>query len=199
MLFKVELKNTEQIVEAFRGIPSGARTAVHFAIKDALDSGRTEMVRAIRDQYNIGYSYVLNAISPTRVLGMTASLQVSSNRTPLYLFPHRDIFPYGVAVAERKDSTVNLMHGFAPDHSRSQKSMLYQRENQSTEQYPIRWLMGISVTEMSMERKGIEPLVEKAIEDEYYSRIDHYLDQFTKGVLIPGLRHNGTPFLTRGT
>jgi hypothetical protein len=200
MQYKIELKNTEEIISAFKDIPNGARVAVHYAIKDALDSGRTEMVRAIRDQYNVGYSMVLNAIKPTRVLGMTAELMVSSTRVPLYLFPHRDIYPYGVAIAERKDTEpINMLHAFTPAHTKDQKSKIFERESADFSRYPIRWIMGISITEMSMEREKIEPRVTKAIEDEYYRRIDHYLDEFTKGALIPGIRKSGTPFLTRGT
>jgi hypothetical protein len=193
MDIQVEIPNIKQVVDALRNIPNGARFALHHAIKDSLDTARTTLTRAIRDRYNVPYSWVLNAIGKPSVQGLTGFLHITGSKVPLYLFPHRDIFPYGVAIEEVKgEPPINLMHAFTPGNkgTRGSSSLkIYQREGESAPSYPIRWIMGLSVPEMADETKHVQSKVQLAMEQEYYRSINNLIKQYTAGNLIPGWRN----------
>ncbi len=181
----IQLRGVDDVIRRLQSVPDGARWAMHHAIKDALATGKTEMTRAIRDRYNVPYGWVQGSIGTPKVTGLNGRLDIKGTRVPLYLFPHRDIFPYGVAIQEVKDALpINLLHAFVPK-GWGPKGKIYQREAAGAPRMPIHWIMGLSVPEMAGEIAHIKPRVEQAMEfghpgkkDGYYNRIEHYINQF---------------------
>lgn len=192
MDISIQLQGVPEVIEALKGVPMGARWAIHHAIKDSLDTAKTEITRAIRERYNVPYGIVLAATGRPNVSGLTGWLEVKGSRVPLYLFPHRDIYPFGVAVQELQEGIpINLLHAFTPGNKGQRgnsRMKIYQREESGAPRLPIRWIMGLSVPEMAGETQHIQPRVEKAMEEQYYNRIEHYIQQFLRGNLIPGYR-----------
>jgi hypothetical protein len=199
MDIQIQLKGVQDVIDRLKEIPDGARWAIHHSIKDALATGKTEITKAIRDRYNVPYGWVQSAIGNMRVQGLTGSMQIAGTRVPLYLFPHRDIYPYGVAIEEIKDAPpINLLHAFTPGNKGvrgNSRLKIYQREGPGGERYPIRWIMGLSVPQMAGEIDHIVPRVEHAMEyghpgqkDGYYNRMEHYINMFLSGSLVPGYR-----------
>jgi hypothetical protein len=189
MDISVQISNIKEVTEALQNVPNGARFALHHSIKDARESGRTALTKAIRGRYNVPYRWVLNAIGKPLVKDISGWLFVSGTKVPLYLFPHRDIYPYGVAISEVKDDPpINLLHAFSPGH-KGARARIYQREGDHAPSMPIRWIMGLSVPEMAGETKHVQPIVEKAMSDEYYRSINNLIKQYLNGTLIPGYRN----------
>jgi hypothetical protein len=190
---QIDIPNIKYVIDMLKNIPSGAKFALHHAIKDSLDSGRTALTKAIRERYNVPYSWVLNAVGRSQVSGLTGFLHITGSKVPLYLFPHRDIFPYGVAIEEVKgEAPINLLHAFTPGNkgTRGSSSLkIFQREGEGAPAYPIRWIMGLSVPEMADETKHVQSKVQLAMEQEYYRSINNLIRQYTSGNLIPGYRN----------
>jgi hypothetical protein len=183
----IQLTNIAYVVKSLDSIKDGAKWALHHAIKDSLDTARTELTRAIRERYNVPYSWVLGAIGKPIVNGLMGFLDIKGTRVPLYLFPHKEIYPFGVAVQEVKGGMpINLLHAFMP---KSLGGKIYQREGESAPSYPIRWISGLSVPEMAGEESHIKPKVEKAMEAEYYRSVTNLIHQYLTGNLIPGFRN----------
>src|SRR6266478_2950864 len=123
----IQLRGVDDVIRRLQSVPDGARWAMHHAIKD---------------RYNVPYGWVQGSIGTPKVTGLNGRLDIKGTRVPLYLFPHRDIFPYGVAIQEVKDALpINLLHAFVPK-GWGPKGKIYQREAAGAPRMPIHWIMG---------------------------------------------------------
>lgn len=192
---EVTVPGIEGIIKATAGIPHAAGASIFFAIRDALKVGRTALLgrgknnAGITSRYSVGYNRLLEAVGNPTVNGMTGVLNIQGPRLPLAMFPHKDIYPYGVAIQELQPAAglpINLLHAFV-----TPGGGIYQREGPGAASYPIRWIMGLSIAEMA-HQADVSKKVEKAINDQLPVRLFHYMDLFIKQTMIANRTPRGT-------
>src|SRR5258708_15935658 len=127
-LISVDAPYLQDVINALSAYPKVVKSAIHFSIKDALRAGRTTLIgrgehnEGITSRYNVNYNEMLAAIGNPKVFGMSGILNISGHRIPLSEFPNREIFPYGVAIAELKEGPpINILHAFKDKRSEERR------------------------------------------------------------------------------
>ncbi len=175
MEINIALSGVDQTVKRLRSIPGGARTALVRSILKALRSGRTAAAKAARERYVIPYGWLLKAIGRPRISSLTGYLHVSGTKAPLSMFPHRDIYPYGVAIQELKEGPpINLLHAFA--HG---AGPVLERETKETRRYPLRSMVGLSAPAMIGQKTQVFPKLQDQMEIVMYKELERQI----KGIL----------------
>jgi hypothetical protein len=181
MEVNVEIVGVDKVIARLRRVPGGARVALQYSILYALRRGRTEAARAARERYVIPYGWLLKAIGRPHISALSGWLNVSGTKAKLAEFPHRSIFPYGVAIQELKAGTpINLVHAFV--HG---PGPILERETPQTRRYPLRTLTGLSAPQMIAQKTQVFPNLQSKLEFHLNNELQRLTRLLLAGDIVP--------------
>ncbi len=174
------------------------KKSMSMAINDSLKTGRTSLKREISQKYNLKQQEIekntkINKCSASNLKG--GSIKVSSRRLTIGTSTHFSITPKsyasskGIKVAKRKIATATIRkkskeqvkHAFIanPSNPKVGNTMLWIKMNKSGNQ--IAPLKTISIPQMA-ENKNVIQEVQKAMQEKYNNRFEHYMNRNLKKV-----------------
>jgi hypothetical protein len=181
MEIDIKIKGIPETIARLRRVPGGTRVALQWSIRRALDRGRTQAARAATERYVIPYGWVLKAIGRPHISALSGWLKVSGEKAKLSMFPHRDIYPYGVAIQELKTGPpINLRHAFA--HG---SGPVLERETQQTKRYPLRTMVGLSAPQMVAQKSQVFPSLQASMEKTLYAELGRLTRLLLEGDIVP--------------
>jgi hypothetical protein len=133
--------------------------------------------------------WVRKAIGEPSVFGTQGTLKASGSRAPAYLFPHRDIFPFGTAFTEVQSEATQLMHTFTLGHKNNPAAKIYQRMLGAS-RGPLQQIYGLSVPEMADAgvTHGGGGDVGKKVEERIDARMEAELDAMINALATGALK-----------
>lgn len=167
-------------------IPKGAEEAAARAFNRALDAGRAEIVRGVRENYSVRAKDVRGTIWVQRASkwsvssggGMTAAIGAKGSALPLRAFAHKPTTD--TTGAKRKPVRVSIQSGrffTAPGGFIWRGNIFYRRYNT---RLPIKKATGPSVPSM-IGRSDISDKVYTVMLETAEKRLDHELNRLTEG------------------
>ncbi len=180
MEVNVELRNLPETLGRLSGIPGGARLALQWSILYALRKGRRAAAKAAQERYVIPYNWLIKAIGTPRIQVLTGYLRVSGTKAPLSMFPHREIFPYGVAIQELSSGPpINLLHAF------THGGPILERETKETRRYPLRSMVGLSAPAMIGQKTEVFPSLQKSLKADVDKELQRLIKALLAGQIVP--------------
>ncbi len=183
MEVNIILEGVPEAIRRLRGVPGGARVAIQQAILFGLRKARRMAAKDAQERYNIPYGWLIKAIGRPRISVLTGFLRVTGSKASLSMFPHREIFPYGVAISELKEGPpINLLHSFA--HG---SGPILERETKDTPRYPLRTMFGLSAPKMIGQRTQVFPELQSQIKKEVEPELKRLVELVLSGHIVPKL------------
>jgi hypothetical protein len=175
--------DTQQLFEKLKGIPGAAEAAMRSAIRKGLSKTKTAMRRMLLEKYTVAPAYLRDAIGKPKFNALEGTITIRGMRIPLSKFTHKDVYPGGVEIQERRDSVITLTRAFAPGHPRRKgREWFFEREGEGAPRFPLRLVMGLSVPNMVHERK-IEPALKEVMEAAATTELNRVMNGFLSGKL----------------
>ena len=172
----------EKAVKMLAGVPGGAEKALSRSINRALDSAKTEAVRAVAEEYTVKQKQIRPTMRVKKSSTSNLEAEIVSTGGSLNLMEFK-VTPRSDTTGNRRQPIrVQVKRGGGGKLTRSfvHSGRVYEREGES--RLPIRPLSGPAAPVMLNNEQVVDRVTDKAIET-VDKRLDHEINRILDGAV----------------